>query len=111
VKDPTHLAVRPQFHWTDQKLRVHIFICLISYILARLVHHEARTRCGWTGSLSGLLNHLGRTRLAMVMQAAAQRGKQKITCNWILEEGDGGPSVFEHLVPPAPPFVYTHTVS
>jgi len=45
------------------------------------------------------------------MQAAAQRGKQKITCNWILEEGDGGPSVFEHLVPPAPPFVYTHTVS
>lgn len=110
VKDPAHLAVRPQFHWTDQKLRVHIFICLAAYILARLVHHQARTRFGWTGTLSRLLDHLGRTRLAMVMQAAPQRGKQKFTCNWILEEDDAG-TLFENLVPAAPPFVYTRTVS
>jgi transposase len=23
VKNPHHLAIRPQFHWTDQKIRVH----------------------------------------------------------------------------------------
>lgn len=28
LKDVDHLAVRPQYHWTDQKIRVHTFICL-----------------------------------------------------------------------------------
>lgn len=111
VKDPIHLAVRPQFHWTDQKLRVHIFICMVAYILARLVYHEARTRCGWTGSLSHLLDHLGRTRLAMILRTGTKRGKQKVQCDWVLEEGGAGPGLFENLVPQKAPFVYTRSVS
>lgn len=110
IKDPFHLAVRPQFHWTDQKLRVHIFICLLAYILARLVYHEARAKSEWTGTLSGLLDHLGKTRLAMVLRAPAKTGA-KVRCQWVLEEERPGNAVFEKLVPGTAPFVYTRNLS
>jgi transposase len=28
LKDPSMLATRPQFHWTDQKLHVHALMCV-----------------------------------------------------------------------------------
>jgi len=34
LKDPRMLSTRPQFHWTDQKLHVHAFICVTAYLLA-----------------------------------------------------------------------------
>ena len=42
-KDVDHFAIRPQFHWTDDKIRVHVFICLASIIIAETLrkHFEA----------------------------------------------------------------------
>ncbi len=37
LKDVDHLTVRPQYHWTDHKVRVHTFICLLAYLLCRLI--------------------------------------------------------------------------
>ncbi|MDA2926115.1 IS1634 family transposase [Acidobacteria bacterium AH-259-O06] len=37
MKDPHHIALRPQFHWTDQKIRVHVFICVIALMLVSLL--------------------------------------------------------------------------
>lgn len=104
TKDPEHLAVRPQFHWTDQKIRVHTFICLLAYTLSRLVQREAERRAKWKGSLSNLLTELGKIRLAMVVQAA--RGKH--SCHWSLEHRDPPLlKLYRCLVPERPPFVYT----
>jgi len=25
MKDPQHISLRPQHHWTDQKIEVHVF--------------------------------------------------------------------------------------
>ena len=33
TKDNEHCAIRPQFHYTDQKIRVHIFCCLLGLTL------------------------------------------------------------------------------
>ncbi len=33
LKNPYHLALKPQFHGTDQKIKVHFFMCVIGYIL------------------------------------------------------------------------------
>ncbi|MCK4307801.1 IS1634 family transposase, partial [candidate division WOR-3 bacterium] len=33
LKNPYHLAVRPQYHWTDQKIEAHVLMCLIGYLL------------------------------------------------------------------------------
>ena len=40
MKNPNHLSVRPIFHWTDEKIRVHIFICVLAYRLCCLLAKE-----------------------------------------------------------------------
>ena len=40
TKDSDHCAIRPQFHYTDQKIRVHIFCCLLGLTLATILHRE-----------------------------------------------------------------------
>ena len=103
LKDDEHLAVRPQFHWTDQKIRVHAFICLAALLLARTVEHQAR-HSGWTGSLSGLLDRLAGIRLAMVLQPTKGRPR----CTWQLEETDPETlDLFAKLVPPSASVCYT----
>lgn len=103
LKDDDHLAVRPQFHWTDQKIRVHAFICLAALLLARTVEHQARST-GWQGSLPGLLDQLAGIRLAMVLQPTKGRPR----CSWQIEEtAPETLALFEMLVPAAEPFCYT----
>jgi transposase len=107
-KDPEHLAVRPQHHWTDQKIRVHTLICTIALTLSRLVEREASRLTSWKGSLSGLLTDLSKVRLAMVI-----RGGVSPACNWAIEnrgESDKAMILFRTLVPTQKPFVYTHEV-
>ncbi|MBM3463234.1 MAG: IS1634 family transposase [Armatimonadetes bacterium] len=106
TKDPEHLAVRPQYHWTDQKIRVHAFICFLAYTLSRLIQREAEQQAKWKGSLSTLLKDLGKIRLAMVAHIHKDGGKPQ--CQWVLEQRD--PSLlklYRGLVPDRPPFVYT----
>ena len=40
TKDNDHCAIRPQFHYTDQKVRVHIFCCLLGLTLATILHQD-----------------------------------------------------------------------
>jgi len=40
MKNTDHLAVRPIFHWTDEKIRIHIFICVLAYRLCSLLLKE-----------------------------------------------------------------------
>jgi transposase len=106
LKDVDHLAVRPQYHWTDQKIRVHTFICLLALLLCRLVERECRD-AGYQGSLSSLLDLLSTIRLALVLwPAATPKGHPR--CTWLVE--DCAPEawqLYQRLVPPVPPFVYT----
>lgn len=106
LKDDEHLAVRPQYHWTAQKVHVHTFICLVGLLLARVIEYEAR-RLGYRQGLSGLLELLGTVRLAMVLQpASAQGGRPR--CHWQLEQAEPDAlRLFQHLVPAQEPFVYT----
>ena len=106
TKDDEHLAVRPQYHWTDQKIHVHTFICLLGLILARIVEWESR-KLGRTEGLSALLDLLGSVRLAMILRPSGKKGGRP-RCQWQLEEAD--PEILDYflkLVPNQPPFVYT----
>lgn len=106
LKDVQHLAVRPQYHWTDQKVRVHTFICLVALLLARLVEWKAR-QIGYQNQLSTLLDTLGSVRLAMILQPSGKKGGRP-RCEWSLEEIDKDTlRLFKQLVPQKPPFVYT----
>ena len=44
MKDTDFLTVRPIFHWTDQKIAIHIFICVLAYRLCTLLRKELHER-------------------------------------------------------------------
>ena len=40
MKNTNHLTVRPILHWTDEKIKVHIFTCVLAYRLCSLLIKE-----------------------------------------------------------------------
>jgi transposase len=106
LKDDDHLALRPQYHWTDQKIQVHAFICLVALLLARVVEREARM-LGRQECLSGLIDQLSGVRLAMVLHPSGKKGGRP-RAQWQLEAADDQVAeLFRTVVPKEPPFVYT----
>ncbi len=79
IKNPYHLAVTPEFHWTDQKIRVHYFSCILGYLLASLIWREARMEADFTGTLDTLLDELNNIRLVTLLEMSGKRGKPKAT--------------------------------
>jgi transposase len=106
LKDDEHLALRPQYHWTDHKIHVHAFICVLALLLARIVECEARN-LGRKESLSSILDELSTIRLTMMLHPSGQQGGRP-RADWQLETTDPETNrLFRGLVPDAPPFVYT----
>lgn len=106
-KDNQHFAVRPQFHWTDHKIHVHTFICLLALLLARIVEHQARKSSSCPKSLPALLETLADVRLCMVLRPSGKKGGRP-RAEWQLEDSNPDAlQLFRSLVPNRPPFVYT----
>ena len=40
MKDSDCIAIRPQYHWTDQKIAVHVFCCVLALMLCGLLQRE-----------------------------------------------------------------------
>ena len=76
LKDPAHLALRPQHHWTDQKLHVHVFTCVLGFLLANLLHLRARRADAPYASIESLLDALCRVRRAMIIRRTGKRAER-----------------------------------
>ena len=61
MKDCHHIALRPQYHWTDQKIEVHVFCCVLALMLCSLLRRELH-RKGIDRSIPDLLDELGGIR-------------------------------------------------
>ena len=61
LKNTAHLALRPQRHWTDQKIRVHVFYCVMALTLCGLLRRELHKK-GIDHSLTAILEALGQIR-------------------------------------------------
>ena len=71
MKDPKVVSFSPMFHWTDQKIRVHVFYCVLALTVARLMVREA-DRHGLHMSVRELLSTLAehpRDRAALPRRA------------------------------------------
>ena len=77
MKNPYHLALKPQYHWTNQKIKVHYFICVIGYLLSTIIWREARLKAGYKGSLDNLLDILNNIRLGAMLEESKKTGKPK----------------------------------
>lgn len=79
LKDPMHLALRPQFHWTDQKLHVHVFICILGYLLAQTLFLRAQRAGAPYASMESLLEALTQIRRVAVARPAPGKAGMCIT--------------------------------
>lgn len=84
LKDPYNLSIRPQYHWTDQKIKVHFFICVIGYLLTILLRLEAKENLGSEYELGALIQELSNIRLATILEDTKTQGKMK--AHYKLEE-------------------------
>lgn len=79
LKDPFHLALRPQHHWTDQKIEVHAFCCVLAYLLVRLIHTRVVEQTSFGGTTRTLMDLLGQIRRATILETvAANPGRPRV---------------------------------
>jgi transposase len=86
LKDPRMLATRPQFHWTDHKLHVHAFICVMAYLLIILLHRRAQQKAAFDGSPRRLLAELAEVRCCRLIDMTGRKGRPRVHLQ--LEETD-----------------------
>jgi len=98
MKDPEFLALRPQHHWTDQKICVHSFCCVVGYLLAALIRRHAR-QMGYTEGLNALLEKLTELRIVLRSEVRNRIGRRRI--HWQLEQSDAAAmKLYQSLVLP-----------
>ena len=85
MKDPLHLSVIPEYHWTDHKIKVHVFTCIIGLILCGLLQKRVRDQ-GIEMTSGRILDELSNVREAWISVPAD--GKAKSPVRRQLEEMD-----------------------
>ena len=88
IKNPFHLALRPQYHWTDQKIEVHGFICLLALLLVMVAYKKAKEKAGFKGSPHSLLERLSAIRLATFIENPSQKTRGRYRAVHCLEDMD-----------------------
>ena len=78
LKDPRMLSTRPQFHWTDQKLHVHAFMCVTAYLLVTLLHRRATRKAAYEGSSRRLLEELAEVRCCRLVDITGRKGRPRV---------------------------------
>lgn len=77
MKDSETCSIRPQYHWTDQKLQVHAFCCVVGYLLLKLLERRARQGGVPVRSPRALLRGLQAIREITVMEPGP-RGRPRV---------------------------------
>lgn len=75
MKDPMHICLRPQHHWTDQKIKVHVFYCVLALTLCSLLRRELHQR-GIDRSIPDILDQLAKIREVGVVFAPEGRKRR-----------------------------------
>ena len=76
MKDVHYVRFRPAHHWTDQKLRVHAFTCVLALLLCSLLRREL-SRKGITVSVDRMLETLDTIREVQVLLSSG-RGRPRV---------------------------------
>ena len=75
MKDRHVVSFSPMFHWTDQKIHVHVFYCVLALTVARLMRRESE-RAGLPMSVQALLSSLGRIEETVLLYQG-ERGRPR----------------------------------
>jgi transposase len=75
LKDPKVVSFSPMFHWTDQKIRVHVFYCVLALAVAHLLRRQA-AQAGLQLSVRELLATLAGIQETVLLYQG-QRGRPR----------------------------------
>src|SRR5680860_320907 len=75
MKDPHVVSFSPMHHWTEQKIRVHAFYCVLALQIAHLMRREAH-HAGLNLSVRGLLAELAGIQETVLLYQA-ERGRPR----------------------------------
>jgi transposase len=75
MKDRQVVSFSPMFHWTDQKIRVHTFYCVLALAVARLMVRETK-QAGLDMSVRRLLSTLGEIEETVLLYQG-ERGRPR----------------------------------
>jgi len=78
LKNPNHLAIRPQYHWTDQKIEAHFMICMIGYLLTIVVYCKAKQKASYKRNVGHLMDDLRSIRLACTLKKKGKKVKYQL---------------------------------
>jgi len=78
MKNPHFLGWSPMFHWTDSKIQVHAFYCVLALLLTSLLQRELAGK-GEPLSINRLLEELGGIRETLVVYPRRQGQRQAST--------------------------------
>lgn len=85
MKHPVFVSFRPMFHWTDDKIRVHVFYCVSALIFASLLQRQV-AHAGLTLSLQRLLADLTDIReihgLQGALDGSVRRGRPRTSITY-----------------------------
>ena len=76
LKDPHVVGFSPMFHWTDPKIRVHVFYCVLALAIAHLMRREAH-RAGMNLSVRELLTNLGSIEETVLLYPTGNKGRPR----------------------------------
>lgn len=67
----TPLELRPIYHWTEGRIRGHVMVCFLAFVLRQILGKKL-TKLGWSGSFTELLAALGRVRATVLRGKGGQ---------------------------------------
>jgi transposase len=76
LKDPHVVSFSPMHHWTDQKIRVHVFYCVLALTIAYLMRRQA-DHAGLHLSVRELLNELSGIGETVLLYHAGGPGRPR----------------------------------
>jgi transposase len=77
MKNPHFLGWSPMFHWTDSKIQVHAFYCVLALLLTSLLQRDLAQK-GEPLSINRMLEELGGIRETLIVYPRRQ-GQRKAT--------------------------------
>ena len=77
LKNPHYLSFRPTFHWTDQKLCVHAFYCVLGLMILNLLRRQL-AQSGIPLSIVEMMNRLTDIKEVSLLYPAPQRSQEPL---------------------------------
>lgn len=76
-KSPFSIAVTPQYHWTDSKIRLHVLICIVAMVYFSMFRNRLKT-AGITLSAEDALKELRNLRTALYTTSGGKKIQRRI---------------------------------